>query len=143
MAILLTGIAALCWGFEAWRSRDAVAMFGTFISVAFLQREIHFPGSDEILIVMGLVLLGWVWSWRGRLAASLAQGRRWPWLAATGMTYLFSQLIARRVFAGTPLEHELHVWVEEAVENAAHLMLIVSAFAHRWPRRSASTTDSA
>jgi len=135
-AIVLTGFALLCWGVQAQRSRDAVAILVSFLALAFLQREIHFPGSDEILIVMGLVLLGWVYAWWDRLAEPLALGHRWPWLAATGLTYLLSQLVARRVFSGFPLEKELHVWVEEAVENTAHVMLVVSAFAHLWPRRS-------
>jgi hypothetical protein len=134
-AIVLTGFAVLCWGSQALRSRDAVAMLVTFLALAFLQREIHFPGSDEILIVMGLVLIAWTYAWRDRLAEPLALGRRWPWLAATALTYVLSQLVARRVFRAVPLEQELHVWVEEAIENTAHVMLVLSAFAHRWPRR--------
>lgn len=135
-AVILTGFATVCWGVEALRQRDPLAALCTFLSLAFLQREIHFTGSDEILDAMGLVLLVWGWLWRERLAAPLARGQRWPWLVATGWTYLFSQLVARRVFRGVPFEEELHVWVEEAVENTAHVMLIVSAFSHRLPGRA-------
>jgi hypothetical protein len=141
-AIVLTGVALLCWGVQALQSRDPVAILVTFLALAFFQREIHFEGSDEILYVMALSLLVWAFAWRNRLPEALALGRRWPWLAATGLTYLLSQLVARRVFSGFPLEYELHIWVEEAIENTAHVMLVVSAFAHRWPRRPGARASS-
>lgn len=128
-AVVLTTAAVSCWLARAWRDRDPVAAMMTFLSLAFLLREIHFEGSDQILDAMLLTLLVWGWLWRRRLPGPLARGRRWPWLVSTAWTYLFSQLVARRVFKGLPLELDLHVWVEEVVENVAHVMLIVSAFA--------------
>jgi hypothetical protein len=133
-ALVLTALAILVWLARAGAGRDPLAALMAFLSVAFFQREIHFEGSDEILDLMGIALAIWAWLWRARLAEPLGRGRRWPWLLSTGWTYLFSQLVARRVFRGFPLEEEIHVWVEEAVENAAHLMLIASAFADRLRR---------
>lgn len=41
-AIVLTGVALLCWGVQALQSRDPAAILVTFLALAFFQREIHF-----------------------------------------------------------------------------------------------------
>lgn len=121
-------------------SRDSLMIFLAVLALVFLVRELNhttfslFGGEylfkskklvDCLLVGMGL----WAIGWHEKLFACfnrsitlkiLFSGLLW--------TYLFSQLIARRVFRGVlPDERLLHVPLEETVETAAHLFFLVCA----------------
>ena len=103
-------------------------------------------GDPGRLVVRGVNLIWpllaawaiWGWLWSNRWNAAMHAGRLWLWLCCTGWTYLLSQLMSRRAMKFLPLEgapHRLHVPMEESIENVAHIMLIVCAFADRFVRR--------
>ena len=78
---------------------------------------------DLFLVGMGLLAFGWHEKLFACLNRSMMQKAS---LFGVLWTYLFSQLIARRVFRGIfPNESLLHVPMEETVETAAHLFFLI------------------
>jgi UDP-N-acetylmuramyl pentapeptide phosphotransferase/UDP-N-acetylglucosamine-1-phosphate transferase len=80
---------------------------------------------DFLLVCMGL----WAFGWREKLFDCLNRSRILK-VSFFGVlwTYLFSQLIARRVFRGIfPDESLLHIPMEETVETFSHLFFLVFA----------------
>ena len=80
---------------------------------------------DFLLVGMGL----WAFCWREKLFDCLNRSRILK-VSFFGVlwTYLFSQLIARRVFRGIfPNERLLHILMEVTVETSAHLFFLVFA----------------
>ncbi len=133
-AVCLTSIALLCHAVR-WRSgHNPVHQWLTFLALAFLCREIHFAGTGKGVYIALVVLLIWGWRSRKQLIEGAAQGRLGQWVLATGWTYFLSQFIARRVFRHLYLPNEdgMHIMLEEAVENMAHIVLITTAFADRF-----------
>jgi hypothetical protein len=133
-AVVLTGVALLCQSARWYTGRNPVHKWLAFLALAFLCREIHFEGTGEGVYVALGILLVWGWLSRERLLEGAAVGRLGQWVLATGWTYLLSQLIARRVFRyiHLPDEQGMHVMLEEVVENVAHILLIITAFADRF-----------
>jgi hypothetical protein len=89
-------------------------------------------GTDNgVVIVAGLVLI-WVLIRKNQIWASIEQAKLFQIsLTGTAFTYFLSILIARRVFsidhfALLPNEANVHVALEEVLENIAHLFLIFS-----------------
>jgi hypothetical protein len=136
LAICLMSVAVLACVGRAWTGRNPAHLLLAGLSVAFLLREIHWDWTTKGVYVGVAGLMVWAGVWRKRLRPAMHVGRFWQWLCATGATYVLAQLIARRAFRGVlPNEAELHVAYEEVIENAAHLMLIVTAFAGRFGKR--------
>jgi hypothetical protein len=119
-------------------SRDPLMIYLAVLAFVFLIRELDdtdltFFGEaylfkskklvDFLLIGMGL----WAYIWHEKLFACLNRSMMLKVsLFGVMWTYLFSQLIARRVFRGVfPNERLLHVPLEETVETAAHLFFLV------------------
>ena len=78
---------------------------------------------DLLLVGMGL----WAFGWHEKLFECLNLSRILK-VSLFGVlwTYLFSQLIARRVFGGIfPEESLLYIPMEETVETATHLFLLI------------------
>ena len=103
------------------------------MSINFLCRELHFVGTDNaVVIVAGLVLI-WILLRKKQIWASIKYAKLFQIsLTGTAFTYFFSILIARRVFSIDhlgllPNEANLHVALEEVLENIAHLFLTFSA----------------
>jgi hypothetical protein len=123
---LLAVAVALLW--RTWRARRERPFLAlTVLAAAFLCREIHFTGSNEILYFSTLGVVLWV-CWRWSLVRATL--RTWPargWLAASLLGYLASQLVARRVFRGISGEQGVHVALEEMLETVAHATLLVAA----------------
>lgn len=133
IALCLMPAAVLSYIARVRTSRNPAHLLLAGLAVAFLLREIHWGWTCKGVYAMLTALVVWAGAWRKRLRPAVHVGRFWQWLCATGATYVLAQLIARRVFRGVlPDEAELHIVYEEAVENAAHLMLIVTAFADRF-----------
>ena len=102
------------------------------MSTNFLCRELHFVGTDNaVVVVAGLVLI-WVLLRKNQIWTSIRHAKLFQIsLVGTAFTYFFSILIARRVFsidhlALLPNEANLHVALEEVLENIAHLFLTFS-----------------
>ena len=119
-------------------SRDSLIIYLTVLSLVFFIRESHdtvftFFGSSyqfetKKLVYFLLVGMGlWAFGWREKLFACLNRSIMVK-VSLFGVlwTYLFSQLIARRVFRGIfPNESLLHIPMEETVETAAHLFSLI------------------
>ena len=142
MALVLLGAATAAYLAGALRGRNPAHAILTGLAIAFLCREIHFAGTNKGVYVAVAALGVWAWLWRERLVSATAVGRFRPWLCATACAYITAQLVARRVFRGMYLEHELQNpgWLEETVESMAHILLLVTAFADMFGRRR-STPD--
>jgi hypothetical protein len=140
-AVCLTSIALLCHAVR-WRTgHNPVHQWLTFLALAFLCREIHFAGTGKGVYIALIVLLIWGWRSRKQLLEGAAVGRLGQWVLATGWTYFLSQFIARRIFRYLYLPNEdgMHIMLEEAVENMAHIMLIITAFADRFGKERDNT----
>jgi len=121
-------------------SRDALMIFLTILALVFFIRELNdtvltFFGSsylfkskklvDCLLVGMGI----WAFVWHEKLFTCLNRSIMLK-VSLFGVlwTYLFSQLIARRVFRGIlPNERLLHIPLEETAETFAHLFFILFA----------------
>ncbi len=99
-----------------------------FLAAALLFREIHIRYTGEVVYVCLAIVAVWTARWWGRIVPQLEQGRTFAFVFSTLFAYLASQLIARRVFKGIVGEQELHIQLEEAAENAAHLLFIATSF---------------
>jgi len=109
--------------------RNPVHLVFGALALAFVCREVHFTGTSSGVYV-ALVLIGaWVFLWRRKLAPSLFVRTFRVWLGSTAVTYVLSQLIARRVFRklNLPYEDAVNVPLEELVENVAHVMFLVTS----------------
>jgi hypothetical protein len=121
-------------------SRDSLMIYLTVLALVFFIRELDetvltiFDDTylfrskklvDFLLVCMGL----WAFGWREKLFDCLNRSRILK-VSFFGVlwTYLFSQLIARRVFRGIlPNERLLHIPMEETAETFAHLFFLVFA----------------
>jgi hypothetical protein len=107
------------------------------MAVNFLCREIHFRGTNNAVVIVAAIILVWVFYWRDRIWENIENAKVVKVaLVGTAFTYFLSILIARRVFsidhlALLPNEANVHIELEEVLENIAHLYLIfigVAAF---------------
>jgi len=100
------------------------------MALNFLCREIHFVGTDNGVVTVAAIVLVWTIYWKDRLWANIEKAKAVQIaLAGTAFTYFLSILIARRVFSVDnlgllPNEANVHVALEEILENIAHLYLI-------------------
>ncbi|MHC4995246.1 MAG: hypothetical protein ACYTGQ_09365 [Planctomycetota bacterium] len=137
LAIVLTTTASLCYLVRVCRSDNPVFKLLLALALAFLCREIHFTGTGKGVYIAIACIGAWAWWKQEQLMEPLRVGRLKPMLIMTAVTYLLSQLIARRVFIDylpIPLADELQTNMEEVVENTSHLMLIATAFSDGFRR---------
>jgi hypothetical protein len=141
LAPLLVGAIFLILLIRSLISRDSLMIFLAVLALVFLVREFNattfflfgveylFKSKklvDCLLVGMGL----WAYGWHEKIFVCLNRSIPLKVLLA-GMlwTYLFSQLIARRVFRDIlPNERLLHIPLEETAETAAHLFFLFCAF---------------
>lgn len=126
VAVVLFLIRAVCYRLE-------IDFILAVMSINFLCRKLHFVGTDNaVVIVAGLVLI-WILLRKSQIWASIGQAKLFRIsLTGTVFTYFISILIARRVFsiehlALLPNEANVHVALEQVLENIAHLFLVISA----------------
>ena len=115
-------------------------------SAAFLLREIHWDPDilDQVVHVALIVIAVWIFRKRKELKLELERWPGAPWMAACLLTYISSQVIARRAFKFIPGEDALHVPLEEVTETMAHLLfLVVSLVPIRKGGRGAGQADGA
>ena len=103
----------------------------TALSAMFLMREIHFYGSHRATYFALAAILIWAWRWRERLLEPIARGSTRRWLYSALLVYFLSQLMDRRGLRILPHEQAIHVAVEEMLENAGHLLWIMTAVVTR------------
>ena len=132
IAIGLMGAATVVFLMRAVFYRMEIDYILSVMSINFLCRELHFVGKDNaVVVVAGLVLI-WVLLRKNQIWTSIRHAKLFHIsLVGTAFTYFFSVLIARRVFsidhlALLPNEANVHVALEEVLENIAHLFLIFS-----------------
>lgn len=132
LALVLTGVAVLLCLAHLKKHGGALFVILTFFTFNLFCREIHFEGTDITIYAALIITPLWAWFWLDRIDDVFENKPFVSLFTATLFTYFLSQLIARRVFRGIPGESELHIALEEAVETAAHIMLIVSYIISSW-----------
>ena len=136
------------------RSRDSLMIYLTVLALIFLIRELNatvftiFGGEYQFeskklayCLLVGMVV--WAIGWHEKLFTCCNRSIALKVLI-TGVlwTYLFSQLIARRVFKGIlPGENLLHIPMEETAETAAHLFFLVFALVCLFYYRTRKSTQ--
>ncbi|NOY75370.1 MAG: hypothetical protein GXP32_06220 [Kiritimatiellaeota bacterium] len=141
LVILCCSIALLC--LSSAKMKTIAPLFLLVLCVNFLIREmdhqiITIPGYGDIVVLskhyiyFALVLMGaWgVWKEERILAFFNEHIGVKTVLLSMGMTYVLSQIFARRVFKHIkilPDERRLHIAFEEITENFAHSMFLLAA----------------
>lgn len=130
LAIWLMSIAVILFLVRSLLYRLEIDFILLTMAVNFLCREIHFIGTDNAVVIIAAIVLVWVCYWKDRLWANIENARTVQIaLVGTAFTYFLSILISRRVFSIKhlgllPNELNVHVPLEEVLENIAHLYLI-------------------
>ncbi len=140
IALWLVAIIFVILLTKSFISRDSLIIYLTVLVLVFFIRELDdtvltFFGSsylfkskklvDCLLVGMGI----WAFGWHEKLFTCLNRSIMLK-VSLFGVlwTYLFSQLIARRVFRDIlPNERLLHIPLEETAETFAHLFFLLFA----------------
>ncbi len=105
----------------------------TVVAGTLLLRELHWSPTIKIAAYPILVVCGvWMLVCRDLLAEPFRDRRHTIWLIAVVATYVLAQLIERRVFKFIPGEGDIHSKIEESVELAGHLALVVASLVGSW-----------
>ena len=153
-----TGLAI--YAVRAVVTRKPLFLMLTFLAAAMLLREIEWEHLDMIgwmsrgiifwthlgIYTAFVVVAVWMVLWRKKIADTLKD--RWyiSLVSASVWAFILSQLIARGVFdakrlAIIPNEDEIHLFLEEAVETAGHVLWIAGAIVGSWRRGKRKKTD--
>ncbi len=130
LAIYLLSIAVILFLVRSLLYRLEIDYILLTMAANFLCREIHFVGTDNAVVIVAAFVLVWIFYWKDRIWANIENAKAVQIaLAGTVFTYFLSILIARRVFSIDhlgllPNEANVHVALEEVLENIAHLYLI-------------------
>ena len=130
LAICLMSIAVVLFLVRSLLYRLEIDYILLTMAVNFLCREIHFIGTDNAVVIVAAIVLAWAFYWKDRILANIENAKAVQIaLAGTAFTYFLSIVIARRVFSIDnlgllPNEANVHVALEEILENIAHLYLI-------------------
>jgi len=124
-ALVLMPVAAIVFAVRWAAGRRPLHLVLAALSIAFLCREIHFPGTEKgVYVAVGLIGV-WAFLWRRRLLGSLLGRPAGRWLIVVMWSYFLALLVQRRAFRFLPDEQALHVQFEELLENVSHLLLVV------------------
>ena len=130
LAICIMSVAVILFLVRSLLFRLEIDYILLTIAVNFLCREIHFIGTDNGVVIVGAIVLVWIFYWKGRIWENIENAKLVQIaLVGTAFTYFFAILVQRRVFsidhlALLPNEANLHVALEEVLENIAHLYLV-------------------
>ncbi len=135
-------------------TRNPLFLMLTVLAAAMLRREIEWPRHGimmfltrrGIYVIPGVIAVGMV-LWRKKIADPLKDYRFASWLIAAMWTFFFSQLVARRVFSAKhlaiiPNEKAIHIFLEEAVETAGHVLWVAGAVVGSWRRGAARRKEA-
>ncbi|MDY7011038.1 MAG: hypothetical protein SVV80_09845 [Planctomycetota bacterium] len=128
-------------------TRKPLFLMLTFLAAAMFLREIDWKNWTVIvwthlgIYAAFVIVAACMVIWRKKIAETLRD--RWfiSLVAASVWAFILSQLVARRVFkdkawrlAIIPKEDEIHLFLEEVVETAGHLLWIAGAVVGSWRR---------
>lgn len=126
-------LAAVMYWVRCIVTRNMLYTILTVVVGTLLLRELHWSPTIKVAAYPILVVCGvWMLVCRDLLAEPFRDRRHTVWLIATLATYVLAQLIDRRVFKFVPGEDGIHSKIEEAVELAGHLTLLVSSLVGSW-----------
>ena len=132
LAICLMSIAVILFLVRSLLYRLEIDYILLTMAVNFLCREIHFIGTDNAVVIVAAIVLVWIIYWKDRIWGNIENAKSVQIaLVGTTFTYFLSIIIARRVFSVDnlgllPNEQDVHVALEEILENIAHLYLILT-----------------
>ncbi|MCE5326905.1 MAG: hypothetical protein LLG01_10885 [Planctomycetaceae bacterium] len=138
--LLLVALAA--YWIKSILTRNPLYLVLTLMTGSLLCREIHFTGMDKAIYVLGVLVVITLIAWRKTLVAPLADWRHNSWLIAAVVTYVLSQAVARGAFKFIPGVRAMHLQLEEGIETAAHLVLIVTSLVGSWRRYSVTAVPA-
>ena len=137
IALYLAYTAAACSLLHLRVNRHPYYLLLSCVAITVVLREYHWDWtSGFVYVALGAIAVWGVFWWK-RLAPYLdAYPSVRIWLICTAITYVLSQVIARRAFEHV-MPHEPLVYsdMEEVVENLSHSMLIVAALVGPWAAR--------
>jgi len=119
-AVVITGLFTLGLIVRFALTRHLFLLWGAGFMAIAMSREIHFSGSDEILLIGWPMLLG-IALWQYEVFKSYLEN---PvlinFLAGGFLFYMLSQTIDQRWWKGLPGEGVVHVPLEELTEILGH-----------------------
>jgi hypothetical protein len=130
LAIYIMSVAVILFLIRSLLYRLEIDYILLTMAANFLCREIHFIGTDNGVVIVGAIVLVWIFYWKDRIWLNIEHAKLVQIaLVGTAFTYFLAILVARRVFstdhlALLPNEAHLHVALEEVLENIAHLYLV-------------------
>ena len=130
LALVIVAAAVVVFAVRWWKRRDPLHLVFAVVSIVFLCREIHFKGTHQgVYVGLGLIAV-WCVVWRRRLIEELqGRPRKQRWLAMVVWSYALALLVQRRAFKFLPDEADLHIQMEETLENLSHAFLVVFGLA--------------
>jgi len=119
-AVVITGLFTLGLIVRFAFRRHLFLLWATGFMAIAMSREIHFSGSDEVLLIGWPMLLG-IALWRYDYFKSYLENPVLIKLLAGGfLFYILSQTIDQRWWKGLPGEDVVHVPLEELIEIFGH-----------------------
>lgn len=138
LAMPLIGLASLMFAISAYRNKNEFYWLLAVLTLGFFCREWHFAGTHKGVYVVFAFCVLWGLVRIKHVFPTFLKGNTRYWVVAGGCTYALAVLVQRRLFAEhhlgiLPLEGDLHIHLEETIENTAHLtMLICSLLLCPW-----------
>jgi len=119
-AVVITGLFTLGLIVRFALTRHLFLLWAAGLMAIAMSREIHFSGSDEILLIGWPILLG-VALWRYDVFMSYLENPALiNFLAGGFLFYILSQTIDQRWWKGLPGENVVFVPLEELIEICGH-----------------------
>ena len=138
-AVVITGLLTLGLIVRFALMRHLFLLWGAGFMAIAMSREIHFSGSDEILLIGWPMLLG-IALWRYDVFKTYLENPVLINFLAGGLLfYILSQTIDQRWWKGLPGEDVVHVPLEELTEILGHctvgfvLLFSRQVQSPRWP----------
>ncbi len=132
LALPIVGMSVLSFFWLACKTRNELTVAMTLLNVAFFCREWHFAGTDRGIYIAISLFAGWFVYRREQIEEMITGKKIKIWLFATASCYLFSQILARRVFSVNhlgllPREGEYFISFEETMEGTAHVLMFITS----------------
>lgn len=127
IAVVLMGLTVLIFLIRVVLYKLKLDIVFLLVSIGFLCREIHFVGTDTLVVVVVAVAGVLAWWWRDDILNELTDKNQLKAVIfCMCWSYLVTLLIQRRAFSVNhlgllPDEELIHINLEEITENAAHL----------------------
>ena len=141
-AVVITGLFTLGLVVRFAVTRHLFLLLAAGFMVIAMSREIHFTGSDELLLIGWPIMLGVV-LWRYDLFKSYLMNPVLINLLAGGiLIYFLSQTIDQRWWKGLPGEDVVFVPLEELIELLGHCTVGLAMLFSKEVRQSEDPTSA-